>query len=348
MTEANNTLNIKYESKTLCSFPYKENISIKEIKHSLSQKFKLNLEDIILTKNEQQLEDKEKIDKNSLNNIKLKNIISNFKFYQMGNENNVFDFDFDIINTSISDFQSRVSNFFKEKMGEFNFNISKFEFFNNNQPFFDMNKTFLSHFDKQYKEPKFYFLLQDCAIHFNSNSNYDPFSCEEQRDSEKTKERVELRKNVENGKYFKIIIQTYNHLIKEIEVYPEMTIEELKDDIEKIFMVSKEHQELLYLVYKLDDNNKKIKDYYIRPQGIVFLRGYYFPLVFVDYFDKKNKNIISINIAEQVKYIRQKIINKLNLDNNYNYKLLLNGKTLRDENYLIDFNVQRMQMIYFK
>ena len=69
---------------------------------------------------------------------------------------------------------------------------------------------------------------------------------------------------------------------------------------------------LLYLVYKLDENEKMLKDYYIRPNGIVFLRGYYFPLVFVDYFNKKNKNVISINIAEQIKYIRKKIISLLN------------------------------------
>jgi hypothetical protein len=273
----------------------------------------------------------------------------------MENEENAFDFNFDIIDTSIDDFQKQISAFFKQKMDEFNFNISKFEFFNEDKPFFDKNKTFHMHFKEKYKEPRFYFLIRDCAIHFNSKASIDEkmFNDEidekkEDIEEEEKKELIELRKNVEAGKCFKIIIQTYNHLIKEVEVYPEMTIDTLKNIIEKEFMVSKEHQELLYLVYKLDDNNKQIKDYYIRPNGIIFLRGFYFPLVFVDYFDKKNKNIISINIAEQIKYIRKKIINLLNLEENYNYKLLLNGKTLDDNDYLINSNVQRMQMIYFK
>ena len=38
----------------------------------------------------------------------------------------------------------------------------------------------------------------------------------------------------------------------------------------------------------------------------------------------------------------------LNLEDNYDYKLLLNGRTLDDEDYLINSNVQKMQMIYFK
>ena len=238
-------------------------------------------------------------------------------------------------------------------MDEFNFNISKFEFFDKNMPFFDQKKSFHMHFKEKYREPKFYFLIKDCALHFNYNpiiegENLKSIKEELVEEIKNNKEEIELRKNVEAGKCFKVIIQTYNHLIKEVEVYPEMTIDALKNVIEKNFMVSKEHQELLYLVYKLDDNNKQIKDYYIRPNGIIFLRGYYFPLVFVDYFDKKNKNIISINIAEQIKYIRRKIINLLNLEDNYNYQLLLNGKILDDDDYLINSNVQRMQMIYFK
>ena len=50
----------------------------------------------------------------------------------------------------------------------------------------------------------------------------------------------------------------------------------------------------------------------------------------------------------QIKYIRKKIISLLNLEDNYNYKLMLNGRTLDDNDYLINSNVQRMQMIYFK
>ena len=349
-------INIIYSKKTLCSFPYKPDSTLKDLKNLLHDKYFFSLEDIIFTKNDKILKD----DNAKLNSIlstsknkdiTLKNIISKFKFCQIENETNCFNFDFDILDTSIEQFQTHISKFFKEKMDEINFNISKFEFFDDKKPFFDPKKTFHMHFKEKYKEPKFYFLVCDCAMHFNSKSfpneiNFDDDGVEEEIKEEK--EEIELRKNVESGKCFKIIIQTYNHLIKEVEVYPEMTIDALKDIIEKVFMVSKEHQELLYLVYRLDANNKQIKDYYIRPNGIVFLRGYYFPLVFVDYFNKKNKNVISINIAEQIKYIKKKIINLLNLEDNYNYKFILNGKTLDDDDYLINSNVQRMQMIYFK
>jgi hypothetical protein len=358
MKDENKSINIIYNKKTLCSFPYKPDSSVKDLKELLQKKYFFNLEDIIFSHKDKILDDenaKLKSIVHTSRDITLKNIISKFKFCQMENEENAFDFNFDIIDTSIDDFQKQISAFFKQKMDEFNFNISKFEFFNEDKPFFDKNKTFHMHFKEKYKEPRFYFLIRDCAIHFNSKASIDEkmFNDEidekkEDIEEEEKKELIELRKNVEAGKCFKIIIQTYNHLIKEVEVYPEMTIDTLKNIIEKEFMVSKEHQELLYLVYKLDDNNKQIKDYYIRPNGIIFLRGFYFPLVFVDYFDKKNKNIISINIAEQIKYIRKKIINLLNLEENYNYKLLLNGKTLDDNDYLINSNVQRMQMIYFK
>ena len=348
-------INIIYNKKKLCSFPYKPASSIKDLKKLLQEKYFLLPEDIILSHNEKIINDNEAKLNSILTNskdINMKSIISNFKFCQMENEENSFDFNFDILDTTVDEFQSKVSKFFKQKMDEFNFNISKFEFFDEDKPFFDKKNNFHMHFKEKYKEPKFYFLIKDCSIHFNSKSHIMEKSLNEieetKEEMKEEKEVIELRKNVEDGKCFKIIIQTYNHLIKEVEVYPEMTIDELKNLIEKIFMVSKEHQELLYLVYKLDDNAKQIKDYYIRPNGIIFLRGYYFPLVFVDYFNRKNKNVISVNIAEQIKYIRKKIINLLNLEDNYHYKLLLNGRTLDDNDYLINSNVQRMQMIYFK
>ena len=127
-----------------------------------------------------------------------------------------------------------------------------------------------------------------------------------------------------------------------------MTICELKLLMEKNFMIKKEYQELLYLVYKLNNDDKQLKDYYIRPKGIIFLRGFYFPIIFVDYYEKKNKNVLSINIAEQIQYIRDEIINRLNLEKDFKYQLIFNGKILEDENYLIDYNIQKMQTIYFK
>ena len=344
-------IDIIYNKKLLFKYPYTSSSTLKDLKQYISSKYFLKLDDIILMQNASQLNDDNiqisllaKISKK----IEMKNIISKFKFYQMENESNFFDLDVDFIDTTLEQFHVLVSTFFKQKMDEFNFNISKFEFFDENKPFFDNKKTFHMHFGEKYKEPKFYFLIKDCSLHFNSKNFFREENNEIVNNEIKDEKEILLRKNVEAGKTFKIIIQTYNHLIKEIEVYPEMTIDELKNIIEKNFMVSKEHQELLYIIYKLDENEKMLKDYYIRPNGVVFLRGYYFPLMFVDYFNKKNKNIISINIAEQIKYIRKKIISLLNLEDNYNYKLMLNGRTLDDNDYLINSNVQRMQMIYFK
>ncbi len=159
---------------------------------------------------------------------------------------------------------------------------------------------------------------------------------------------MSLRKDVEANQKFKIIIQTYNHIVKELEVFPEMSIGQLKLLIEETFMVKKEYQELLYLVYKLNNDEKQLKDYYIRSKGIIFLRGFYFPVIFVDFYEKKNKNVLSINIAEQIQYIKDEIIHRLNLEKDFKYQLIFNGKILEDENYLIDYNVQKMQTIYFK
>ena len=353
MSSKKNQIDIIYNKKILFSYPYTSTTTLGDLKKNISEKYFLNLDDIILLQNNNLLkDDKTKISAliNNSKKIEMKNIISKFKFCQMENESNFFDLDVDIIDTTIEQFHTLVSTFFKQKMDEFNFNISHFEFFDENKPFFDTNKIFHLHFKEKYKQPKFYFLIKDCAMHFNIKNYIEEKFDEESKDINTIEEKKEisLRQNVESGKTFKIIIQTYNHLIKELEVYPEMTVDILKNLIEKNFMVSKEHQELLYLVYKLDEDDKMLKDYYIRPNGIVFLRGYYFPLVFVDYFNKKNKNVISINIAEQIKYIRKKIISLLNLEDNYNYKLMLNGKTLDDNDYLINSNVQRMQMIYFK
>jgi hypothetical protein len=157
---------------------------------------------------------------------------------------------------------------------------------------------------------------------------------------------MSLRKDVEANQKFSIVIQTYNHIVKEIEVFPEMNIGQLKSLIEEKFMVKKEYQELLYLVYRLNDDNKLVKDYYIRPNGIIFLRGFYFPLLFVDFYQRKNKNLIAVNIAEKVECVKNEILNKLNLQQNFD--LIFNGKVLNDDSYLIDYYVQKMQIIYFR
>lgn len=346
----NDVIGVEYKNQKLTTFPITEKTNIKDIQALISSKFGLKKEYIKLLKNNELLTDnslliKEIINKDKKNTIHLGDITEKFKFFQIDNEINSFDFEFDLIKTTIDSFKNTIFDFFKNKMNEINYNVSKCEFYTSNLeeeiPFFQKNQFFASHFNKS---PNFYFILKDSQICFYNanNDNLEPQS------EIKENNQCELRKNVQTGQKFKVVIQTYNHLIRELEVYPEMKIGELKDLIESYFLVRKEYQELLYLVYKLNDDTKMIKDFYIRPQGIIFLRGFYFPLIFVDFYEKNNKKVVSINIAEQIQYIKAEIITKFNFDSQMKYKLIFNGKELNDSNFLIDYNVQKMQVIYIK
>jgi len=279
-----------------------------------------------------------------------------FKFSQLENESNFFEISLDINKTTINDFKSKIFEFFKNLLKEeLNMHINSCEFYkdNNSNLFFNNNnQTLKTYFPNN--DLTFYFLIQEQKINFYKNKPnlqllfpelYEEIN-EEEDNNNNNENIIEIRKNIPNGKTFKVIIQTYAHLIKEIQVYPEMTIGELKEEIERVFKVRKEYQELLYLVYRLNDDNKLVKDYYIRPNGIIFLRGFYFPLLFVDFYQRKNKNLIAVNIAEKVECVKNEILNKLNLQQNFD--LIFNGKVLNDDSYLIDYYVQKMQIIYFR
>ena len=43
---------------------------------------------------------------------------------------------------------------------------------------------------------------------------------------------MSLRKDVEANQKFSIVIQIYNHIVKELEIFPEMNIDQLKSLIE--------------------------------------------------------------------------------------------------------------------
>ena len=279
-----------------------------------------------------------------------------FKFSQLENESNFFEISLDINKTTVNDFKSKIFEFFKKLLKEeLNMHINSCEFYkdNNSNLFFNNNnQTLKTYFPNN--DLTFYFLIQEQKINFYKNKPnlqllfpelYEEIN-EEEDNNNNNNNIIEIRKNIPNGKTFKVIIQTYAHLIKEIQVYPEMTIGELKEEIERVFKVRKEYQELLYLVYRLNDDNKLVKDYYIRPNGIIFLRGFYFPLLFVDFYQRKNKNLIAVNIAEKVECVKNEILNKLNLQQNFD--LIFNGKVLNDDSYLIDYYVQKMQIIYFR
>jgi len=286
-----------------------------------------------------------------------------FKFSQFENEGNFFEIDIDINKTTVNEFKNKIFEFFKNMLQEeLNMHITSIEFYkdNNTNLFFNnSNQTLKSYFIKE--EPLFYFLIQDKKINFYKikpkieclfpelydESNLNEIDNDNDiNNSNNNNNLIEIRKNIPSGKTFKVIIQTYAHLIKEIQIFPEMTIAELKEEIENVFKVRKEYQELLYLVYRLNDDNKLVKDYYIRPNGTIFLRGFYFPLLFVDFYQRNKKNLIAVNIAEKVECVKNEILNKLNLQQNFD--LIFNGKVLNDDSYLIDYYVQKMQTIYFR
>lgn len=351
------TVTILYHQNQLCNLNWTTSTTFHDLRNDLAKKYELNPELVILMNKSDAVNDYQEMVKsifnvNHANNeLTLNGIETKVSFYQMDNEDNCFTIDYDLIDFSIPSFKESTFNFFKAKMDEFNYKISLYEFYTNDSEdnlfFQDNNKSFPLYFSSnELMNIKFYFLIKNESIVFYKTIK----SClnQVQEDVNEVNEKIVLRKNVCNGQMFSIVTQTYNHVVKEICVYPEMTIGELKERIEDAFLVRKEYQELLYLVYKLKDDTKTIKDYYIRPQGIIFLRGFFFPIIFVDFYQKSNKSVISINIAERISFVKREIIAKLCLDNSYDYKLILNGKELNDGYFLIDYNIQKMQMIYFK
>lgn len=345
-SQSKSEIEIVYNNRPLCSFPYTEKSSIKDLKDFLSKKYSVSVERVSISQPEgSKLVDNAIISSlvKKSKKVFLDNIVSDFAFYQLENEENKFDFQFDLVATSIDDFENQINKFFNEKMKEMNCQIDGINFLGSTseaKPFFDKTKSFSSHFLSN--PEKFYFLILGSSINC-----YNQIVYKENEEEQDDKKELVLRPHAQSGEKFRVYIETYNNERKEVEVFPEMTVGELKEVIEYQFAVRKEYQELIYLVYKLNNEEKTLKDYYIRPNGFIFLRGFYFPLIFVDFYEKKNKNVFSINIAQQVHAIKQELIQRLQLDPNLNYKLLLGGKELDERNYLIDYNVQKMQSIYF-
>ena len=196
-------IDIIYNKKLLFSFPFNSSTALKDLKKYISSKYFLNIDDIILFQNASELKDDTiKISEliNKSKKLEMKNIISKFKFYQMENESNFFDLDVDIIDTTIEQFHLLVSTFFKQKMEEFNFNISKFEFFDEAKPFFDKNKIFHMHFKEKYREPKFYFLIKDCAMHFNSKNYIEEKYEEDIQNIEEEENNNNINDKIEDNK----------------------------------------------------------------------------------------------------------------------------------------------------
>jgi hypothetical protein len=258
----------------------------------------------------------------------------------MENKSNKYEFDCDILNP-LCEFSNQVGTFFIKSLDEYNYKITQYHFFESldkeNNIFEDLNLRVYKCGIFSNDDICFYFLLKNSSIIFYKNS----YEINEKKDIP----TIQLRKNTSSCQNFNIIIQTYNSYVQELEVSHDMTVNELKKKIEETMNINENYQELLYLVYKLKDD-KRLCDYYIRPQGVVFLRGFYFPIVFTDLYTK-TRTLMEINIAEQVSQVKNKLAKYLSLETDC-ISLISNGRELENEKYLIDYNVQKLQNIYIK
>ena len=107
-----------------------------------------------------------------------------------------------------------------------------------------------------------------------------------------------------------------------------------------------EYQELFYLVYRLNQDDKQLFKYNIKPKSTIFLRGFYFPIIFSDFYTKK-QNYLKINIATKVGELKNELIYKFKIDCD-NIDLICNGKILDNDRFLIEYCIQKLQTIYIK
>lgn len=360
----NYKLEIMYKGSKLCDYQYNRNSEVLDIKNYLTNLYQISITDIHLKYNNQHLEEKQILSKLFLPNVtqisgeKIKiriipqinflQVTKNIKFksyYNPANDEEDFSFVFDVILHNSSEiFKKEVYSLFTTNFAKINYKLdhehSEFKISpeNPNLLFNNDNKEFIK-LRSTNNELIFYFMVK--------NSSIEIYKFAESNKCSTTNEEVhtEIRKITQD--MFPVIVQTYDSTYREIDVSLDMTLSEFKDLIEALFGIRKHYQELLYLVYKLSDDNKKLKDYYIRPHGIVFLRGYYFPILFCDFYKKSISKVIGINIAESVAFIKQNLIKKLELDFD-EFALISNGKELDNDSSLIDYNIQRMQTIFFK
>jgi hypothetical protein len=350
------SLEIIYQNNKIIQFPYSGNTTVADLRSFLLNEIKCKEIELIYNKKELFEDGKtlssfiitslgklstEKIRVKIAPLIHINTIKKKVTFYQLENNSNKYELDCDIL-SPLSEFSNQVGAFFIKNLEEYNYKINQYYFYESLEKesniFTDMNLPVYKNEIFSNEEIIFYFLLKNSSIIFYRSSY-------ESKDNNKEKAEIQLRKNTSSGQNFNIIIQTYNSYVQELEVNHDMTVHELKKKIEETMNINENYQELLYLVYKLK-NEKKLCEYYIRPHGIVFLRGYYFPIVFTDLYSKTRK-LLEINIAEQVFQVKNKLSKILTLDSN-SISLISNGRELEDDKYLIDYNVQKLQNIYFK
>jgi len=356
-----------YNNKKLTDVEYNNSTTIKQIIKWISDKYKTSdsniklfynkkcishchndpISNILITQLTQLPNSRIKVQ--VMPQIILENLQIKERFFQIGNETNSFEISLDLF-SKFSSAKAEIFDYFQKIFSEFNQQISNANYLisseNDDIDESLIDEKFLFELFPFTEVKSFYFLIKNQSICFYSRYN----KINDQMLSNKVEKVpiVGMFKLPNKDECFKIITQTYNKVIKEIEVYNSMKIGELKDKIQEKFYVSKQYQELTYLFYRLDDDNLTIADFKMKKNSTVYLRGFFFPLIFCDYYTKKISQIY-INIASLISEIIQLIIDKFKLNCEIDsIQLLCNGKILDNERYLIDYNIQKNQTIYFK
>lgn len=260
-----------------------------------------------------------------------------FSFEQIENKRNIFFIDIEF-GSSLKEFKQSITRYFFELFNELNYHIEDVCFYTNHiddspDLDFDDNSTKAIHLFKR----NFFFLIKNSKLYIYSElKEIEPI------DTNNEKKRI-LREFPTNS--FNVIIQTYSQNFQSLTVYPEMTIGELKLEIEEKFGINPDYQQLTYLVYKLSDNNKTLKDYHLFPNGTIFLRGFYNPIVLVD-FQNNQQILYKTNFSQSIHSLKNEILKTLQLD--FSFDLLSNGKILNETKSLIDYDIQKYQTIYIK
>ena len=355
-----------YNDIKLSDIDYTSSTSVSQIVNFISQKFKIKENLIKLFYDKKSLNPIDLISKmlvtqltqipNSkmkiiqvVPQVNLEKISFKNSFFQIGNESNVFHVDVDLF-SKFANVKFEIFEFFQNIFTEFNQKLNSANYLDSpDNEFLDdslLDDKFVYEIFQFKDEKKFFFLIKFESIYIYSN-----LSTIKEEESKRIVKipNVGMFKLPNKNETFKIIIQTYSKIIKEIEVCNTMTVGELKDKVQEIFFVSKNYQDLTFLFYRLDVDFNTIDFYKMKKNSTVYLRGFYFPIIFCDYYTKQNANI-HINIASQISEIIQIIVkNKFKLDCDIDcVQLICNGKNLDSEKYLIEYNIQKYQTIYFK
>ncbi len=366
--EPTKTLELLCNNKKIQEFIYDSKTQVKNLRENISSTYSIQKEKITLIYDKKKLENEtsilesllltkinqiggEKIKVKIIPQIHIEPITKTFVFKQLENEDNNFSLSFDIF-TKIDSIKDEISSNFNKMLSELNYIVESVKFLNNpkeekeNLDFKGGDKV--GQVFKDINPVTQYFLVKNSAV----NIYKEPTSSrsEEIKASNNTQDNTggltQLSKNISSSNDFNIIIQTYNGLIREIRINNQMTVYDLKEVIERELKIGMEYQELFYLVYRLNQDEKKLIRYNLKPKSTVFLRGFYFPIIFSDFYTKK-QNFLKINIATKVAELKNELINKFKLDCDY-IDLVCNGKILDNERFLIEYCIQKLQTIYIK